>query len=156
MAYTFNANNPSIRAGDAGAFPIVRYYREADSQSFKAGQFVYLASGYATAVADDGTLLLGIARKDATNVTSGHATIPVEVITADTEIKIKFASGTPSAANLGKNYGLDVTSNTCTLDTSSVNSVFTVQQILYDESGTATGWVVASVVPAALQYGVGA
>lgn len=88
----------------------VKEYQEADSQSFKIGEFVYLSSGLATEVATDGTTVLGMALADATNVTSGHIQIPVLLAKPDTVFSMSCVSdGTAAAtaaAYIGENYGI--------------------------------------------------
>jgi len=58
---------------------------EANSQSFVAGDLLYLNSGAATiATTSQETQIFGIALKDATNVTTGNAAIPIQVICPET------------------------------------------------------------------------
>ena len=61
-------------------------HREADSQTFVAGQLVHLSGGYVTETATNAVLCTGIAGAAATNVTVGWADIPVFHIAADTEL----------------------------------------------------------------------
>lgn len=158
MAFTHNPR--WYRAADGG-LPIIRSYREADSQSFLVGQLVYLSSGYVTATASDG-VILGIALKAATNVTSGHIMIPVMIIRPGDEILIEtIATSTATlatAANMGIGYGLVVASNICRLDfDETTTDRFQITKLLYDaDQSTVKTYVVATCNPTGLQYVTGA
>lgn len=160
MAFT---NNPKfLRAADGG-LPIIREFREADSQSFTAGELVYLSTGYVTVCASDTAQILGIAMKAATNVTTGHIQIPVMIIRPGDEIKIRSTSGGTDTAcaitDIGVNHELYVASNVHYVDLAAEsNDRFTIQRLLYKgDQSTADGyWVVVTVCPAACQYGYGA
>jgi len=89
-----------------GEAPPVIEALEADSQSFKVGDLVYLSSGAVTIVASDQTVF-GVALKAGTNVTSGHATIPVQVITPGS-LWIAQADTTTATTHVGGKYGLNI------------------------------------------------
>lgn len=155
MAYY--SNPQFLRSANQGG-PLVRKYKEANSQTFKAGQPVYLnSSGDAlTAVESDGVVLLGIAKSDATNVTSGHSLIPVEVIRPGDEYEIDVYTGgsvdAATTAMLGQNFAFDVTDNSAKIDLNDTShDAMTLQQILNDE-GTK---VAVTFLPSILQYNVG-
>lgn len=118
--------NPRIMSTISGGVPPIISIKEANSQSFLAGQLVYdagdSANGSATVVASDGTSILGIAQKAATNVTSGNIEIPVEVIQPGDYVAIQCydtSDGAVKAASnflKGKAYGLIVTGNVAYID----------------------------------------
>lgn len=99
---------------------IVYGFTEANSQSFYAGQLVLFSSGVAAAASDATTTLLGIAMKDATNVSSANIEIPIYPIYPDDTWLIHcVATGTAklaSAYTQGTRYGLYVASNVAHLD----------------------------------------
>lgn len=155
MAYY--SNPQFLRSANQGG-PLMRSYYEADSQSFKADQPVYLnASGDAlTAVASDGVVLLGFAKKDATNVTTGNILIPVLVVRPGDEFEIDVYTGSTvdaaTTAMLGQNFAFDVTSNSAKIDLNDTgNDVMTLQQIL-NSDGTK---VAVTFLASTLQYNVG-
>lgn len=61
-----------------GATPIIESFPEAASQTFKAGDLVTKSSGKVAVWATDGAAILGVARQDASGVTS--ARVLVEII----------------------------------------------------------------------------
>jgi hypothetical protein len=119
---------------------------------------VYIASaGAVTACASNATSVLGMAVKDATNVTTGNISIPVRIIRTGDEIEIDvYQGGTDKDAaitQLGQNFALDVTSNQCKLDLDDTgNDLMTLQQILDTSVGTT---VIVTFLPTTLQYNVG-
>lgn len=109
---------------------IVYGFLEANSQSFKAGQLVTYSSGVAAA-ASDSQALMGIALKDATNVTSGNIEIPIYPIYPEDEWEIKLTNGgtltAASSFTQGTRYGTYVASNVAYLDlaeTTTDNCIF--------------------------------
>jgi hypothetical protein len=124
--YFFNNPHPC----DPTKRELVYGFLEANSQSFKAGQLVAYNSGV-IAAASDTQALLGIAMKDATNVTSDNIEIPFYPIYPEDEWEIKLTSGgTATAASSftqGTRYGTYVASNVAYLDyaeTSTDNCIF--------------------------------
>lgn len=91
---------------------------EANSQSFDAGQLVYLDSGAVTAVASTGVDVLGIAELDATNVTSGNVAIPITVVKPDYLLKVRCTNNgtacTSESFVRGESYGIYTTNATAT------------------------------------------
>jgi hypothetical protein len=84
---------------------LVLRFREADSQSFVAGDLVYLASALLTVCGADPTKILGIALEPATNVTSGHKYLLVQVIRPTDLFSTQFAGANAFAAtDQGKGY----------------------------------------------------
>ena len=153
MAFT---NNPHRLDGKID----LHYYTEADSQSFKAGQIVYLAAGavggQVTVVADAGTLGMGIAMADATNVTSDNATIPVDVLAPGDYIRIRCNTGAADTLSNtlypGKSYGLVSVSNVTYLDSdNTTQDVFVFIEPEYSADGDATYWAIAQVKSTAAQ-----
>ena len=83
MAVTsFDPRGPYILPKNGSMPTIVYGINEANSQSFKAGHLVKNASGVALDAGGDAPVL-GIALKDATNVSSGNIEIPVQIITPE-------------------------------------------------------------------------
>jgi hypothetical protein len=157
MAWTYN---PKFYRSADGGNPIIREYLEANSQTFKVGQLVYLASGAVTATASDG-IILGIALDPGTNVTSLNTKIRVMIIRPEDEIKIYVTTaGTatrPSAANLGIGYSSYVGSNLCSLDLADTGETFQITKLLYEpDQSTVSYWCIATVLATKLQYAAGA
>lgn len=78
---------------------------EASSQTFAAGDLVYLNAGVVTLVTDDQTIM-GIALKASTNVTAAWTTIPVQVITPEAMF-IAQVDTTSALTQVGEDYGLN-------------------------------------------------
>lgn len=155
MAYY---SNPQFLTSINQGGPLVRQYKEANSQTFKAGQPVYLNSSgdSLTAVASDGQVLLGFAKEDATNVTSGNAFITVEVVRPGDEYEIDVYTGgatdAATTAMLGQNFAFDVTSNSAKIDLNDTgHDVMTLQRILNDDATK----VAVTFLASCLQYNVG-
>lgn len=151
-----------VASADGKIPPIVHGLLEADSQTFDAGDLVYSNSGAITVVASDGQTVLGIALKDATNVTSGNVEIPVQIIRPGDVVRMHLTSGGTAAlsstATLYTAYGLYCTAATgseCdTADTS--NDCVTVVKKCLDEFGDADYWVEVTFLEATLQHATGA
>ena len=152
MAVTsFDPRNPKVQGTSGKVGQILHGYLEADSQTFKAGQFVYLNSGAVTVSADGDTPVMGIALADATNSASAsvtNATIPVQVLGLDDEVLIQVcsASGSLEAANTtckpGIGYDLQtVSTNLHYIDSSdTANMKFVFLGPVNDAAGDATYW----------------
>ena len=152
MAVTsFDPRNPKLQATSGKIPQILHGYLEADSQTFKAGQFVYINAGAVTVAADGDVPVMGIALADATNSASAsvtNATIPVQVIGPDDEVLIQVCTsgGVLEAANTtctpGLGYDLQtVSTNLHYIDSSDVsNEKFIFMGPVRDASGTATYW----------------
>lgn len=103
-ATSFDPRNPQLQSQGSNIPEIVYGILEANSQSFKAGQIVYLTSNAATIMPDSSggnTPVLGIAQKDATNVSTGNIEIPIAIIDSNYDILIQVATdgGVLEAAN---------------------------------------------------------
>ena len=149
MAVTsFDPRNPKVQGTSGKVGQILHGYLEANSQSFKAGQFVYINSGAVTVTADGATPVMGIALADATNVSTGNATIPVQVLGLDDEVLIQVctSAGVLQASNTtckpGIGYDLQtVSTNLHYIDSSDVtNMKFVYLGPVKDATGTATYW----------------
>ena len=151
MAVTsFDPRNPKLQCTSGKIPQITNRYSEADSQSFKAGQFVYFNSGAVTVAADGTVAVAGIALKDATNVSSssGNIVIPVQLLTPEDEVLIQVCnvSGTLEAANTtcvpGLPYDLqEVSTNLQYIDSSdTTNDKFVFIEAMLDGAGSATYW----------------
>lgn len=118
MAVTsFDPRNPQIQLSGSSIPQIIYGVKEAASQSFKAGQFVVLASGLVSIMPDSSggdNAPLGVALKDGTTESSASLAIeiPIQVIDPNTEVLITVAdtSGTVEASNtacvIGASYDL--------------------------------------------------
>jgi hypothetical protein len=150
MAFT---NNPRPLCPD-GIASVIRI-TEANSQSFVGGQLVVYSSGI-TAVATSGTKILGIALADATNVTTGNATILVQRITPEQDYAIKCISTatvtSASAFTPLTKYGLAVASNVCYLQlTNTTDDACVFLESIKDENGDATNWARVRFLSAVIQ-----
>ena len=150
MAVTsFDPRNPKVQGTSGKVGQILHGYTEAASQTFKAGQFVYIdASGYVTVSADGDVPVMGIALADGTNGSAGDTVIPVQVIGLDDEILIQVCnvSGTLQASNTtckpGIAYDLQtVSTNLHYIDSSDVTAMkFVFLGPIKDAAGDATYW----------------
>jgi len=157
MAITSNdPRNPKLSTPNEMRHPVYGIL-EADSQSFKAGELVYLSSGAATVCASDATKVYGIALKDATNVTSGNIEIPILPIYPQDDLIMQVSSGgTVEAANTtctpGTNYGLVVSSNHHTVDSAETSTeVFHFERELLKADGSADYWAVVHLLATVAQ-----
>jgi hypothetical protein len=136
--------NPRIIPGN-GVPQITSRFSEANSQSFKAGEFVYFSSGAVTVAAVGDVPFAGIALTDATNVSSGNIVIPVQLVGPDDEVQIRVSDGSGSyeAANTtcvpGVAYDFNVASNLWSIDSSdTTNPKLVFIEALFDSTGTVT------------------
>lgn len=90
-----------------GGYPSIRWYTEANSQTFVYGDLVYTNSGALTECGADPALILGVALADATNVTSGNASIPVLVLTNDIEVAMNTYHATAASSTFSNDSGLN-------------------------------------------------
>lgn len=139
-------NNPKITSTGTDTLPVmIHELLEANSMSFKKGEFVYSNAGAITNVASAGVVVLGIAAKDATNVTSGNIAIPVTIIKPEYEFIMRITNnGTDTLSSTpteGKAYGLYVASNVVYADVNNTtNDAVVFQRPVYDATGAATYW----------------
>ena len=146
MAAVMDPRNPRIVPGN-GVPQITSRYSEGNSQSFKAGELVYFSSGAVTVAAVGDVPVAGIAMTDATNVSTGNITIPVQLLGPDDEIYIKVqdGSGSGEAANTtcvpGVAYDFNVASNLWAIDSAdTTNPKLVFIEGLFDSTGTVTQW----------------
>lgn len=132
---------------------------EADSQSFYAGQPVYLNAGAVTAVASDtATHLAGIALKDATNVTSDNIEIPILPFYPEDLWIIQTTSGgtaaLPTTATIGTMYAFYVASNIAYMDIADTgNDAMIYHGPVYRAStSTAIYYAIVSFTPSACEW----
>ena len=148
MATTsFDPRNPRIVSSGGKVPQVTSRHSEAASQSFKAGELVYFNSGAVTVAAVGDVPVAGIALKDATNVSAGMITIPVQILGPDDEIYIMVQNGSGSyeAANAtcvpGIAYDFNIASNLWAIDSADVTNMKLVFiEALFDATGTATQW----------------
>jgi hypothetical protein len=132
---------------------------EAASQSFKAGNFVYLVSAAATLYPGGDLPLFGIALKDATNVSSGMIEIPIMQVTPDNVVSITVATSAdvPEAADttcaIGTTYDTNAgTTITSMIDSSdTTNGCFRYQGPQYNADGSVSNRGYFRLVPAEAQ-----
>lgn len=119
----------------SGNSPQVGYYPEAASQSFLAGQFVYLASGKITACSDDASAMLGMAVQNASGVTDRD--LAVHIANEDTifEANVYYdgdgdSDDAVAITHVGGDFALKVDSGKCHVDISdTTNKAFRVLRI---------------------------
>jgi hypothetical protein len=160
MAVTSNdPRGPYILPKNGGMPTVVYGILEADSQSFKAGHLVYLASGAATLYPGGDLPVYGIALKDATNVTSGNIEIPIQVITPEDIVVFTVAnsSDVPEAATTTCAEGTSYDTNTASsypsyIDSSdTTNPCFRFQGAVLEADGSASNRGYFRLVPAEAQ-----
>lgn len=149
---------PRIVTVANGGVPEIREYPEADSQTFDAGQLVYLASGSVTEVAANGQVVLGIALAAGTNVTSSNPDVPVMIINPGDIVEIE---STTTAGVVGTNYALVVdtsgTPDVTQLDVSdTTNDAVVLLKQLADRNGTTITRSLVRFNPSVLQSQNGA
>lgn len=137
----------------------VKHFPEAASQSFKKGEFVYLASGKVTVCASDATTILGMAMQDATGTTD--TSLPVFVATASTLFVGNVYHGTPGSAITAVTtcfpdagpYALYVASNKHHVDIGDTghDSILPVALDGRDTVGDTYGRIEFKLLPAVLQ-----
>jgi hypothetical protein len=133
-------------------------YLEDNSQTFKKGELVKSATTGAINTCDANPVvqILGIAQLDATNVTSGNITMPVEVINPY-DIYLMRVSNAGTAAlcttlSLFTKYGITLASNLWTVDNQENDEdVVTVVGYHYDANGSADYWAYVRFLPAVCQ-----
>jgi len=112
--------------------PLVKIYPEASSQSFAAGDLVYLVSGKVTVVAAD-TDLYGIAGKAAS--TTADTEIPVYIITPEQTYMCEIDT-TSAVAHVGVDYGLNITSGSMAVNQGEESTTSVTVVDLVDVAGT--------------------
>ena len=147
------------RRSDGGVGEIAYGANEANSMTFAAGHFVYSNAGAITD-AEPSTKIMGIAKRAATEVTSGNVEIPVELIdTSKTYlIRVEDGSGNLEASDTtcveGVAYGILAYSgsNESRIDSSNTtNDQWTYIGPVLDAAGDSSYWGRFRAVPAAVQ-----
>lgn len=160
MAVTsFDPRGPYILPKEGGMPTVVYGLLEADSQSFKAGHLVYLASGALTLYPGGDLPVYGIALKDATNVTSGHIEVPVAVIDPGDIVVFTVATSAdvPEAADTTCAIGTSYDTNTASsypsyIDSSdTTNPCFRFQGAVKSSDGSSSTKGYFRLVPAEAQ-----
>ena len=123
------------------AMPEIRFFTEANSQTFVAGDLVYSNSGALTICGSDPSSIAGIALAPGTNVTSGNTDIPVLVLHTDVEVIMNLYHGTAASATysdesgIGVSWGIVASSGKWYIDmTDGGNTRVTIQDY-YDPKG---------------------
>ena len=148
MAITsFDPRQPRIVPSGGRVTEITDAYLEANSQSFLAGELVYFNAGAVTETAAGDKPIAGRALADATSVSSGNITIPVELINIDDDVYIQVAAsgGAVEAADTtcvpGVAYDVQLASNHWTLNSSdTTNPKFVFIEAIKDATGASTVW----------------
>jgi hypothetical protein len=160
MAVTSNDPRGPIIFPQNGSVPYVQYgILEANSQSFKAGHFVYLVSGAATLYPGGDLPLYGIALKDATTVSTGNIEIPIQVIVPGDLVSITVATSAdvPQAANTTCVPGVSYDTNAASSYPSYIDSSDTTHPCfrflgeINDSTGAASNRGLFQLVPAEAQ-----
>ena len=127
----------------------IRHIPEAATQSFKAGDVVYLVSGLVTVAAADSSIY-GVALKDATTATTG--VIPVVVID-DTQDWISTVGTTSAVTNKGVAYGLTISTkgSMCVDLTDTTTTSVRVVDLHPADGAKALGRVIVRFLNAVLQ-----
>ncbi|MCD4785363.1 MAG: hypothetical protein K8T10_16210 [Candidatus Eremiobacteraeota bacterium] len=144
----------------SGNSPEVKVFPEAASQSFKAGEFVYLVSGKVTVCASNGTVILGMAVADASGTTDEDCA--VYIANGDTVFEANIYHSTVGSAvtaitDVGVCYALLVSSNKHYVDKEDTdNDAFQVRRISpKDIVGDTYGRVEFQVIASVRQLGDG-
>ncbi len=161
------ALNPKVVQSSAGGVPEIAWtWEEANSMSFTAGEVVYYDTSVGTnhavkVIADDATLIDGIAQKAATNVTSANTEIPVELMYPEDRLKVytinNTAATTCESYVHGLRYGWYVASNRhyCDLN-DTTNDALIFKDYLYTGAGAYSVWGIFKAVSTTVGHYAGA
>jgi len=119
-----------------GPKPNVVEALETSSASFAANEIVTLSGGYVTIGADGG--VYGVAQRASTNTTSGHKTIPMQVIRPDI-IWVMDANTTTAVTQVGENYGITWTTGSQAVDIADTTTPQVRVESLDSRDGATTG-----------------
>lgn len=102
---------------------------EASTQTFTYGALVYLVSGLATKMADDGQVCFGQAKEAASQSATTVPNIEVMVVTPMTLFHGSVYHATPASAitaitDVGENFALEVVTNAFYIDISNTTNTF--------------------------------
>ena len=143
-ATSWDPRNPQIHSGPRR---IMYGSLEANSQTFKAGALVYSNGGAITVAAVGDVPFLGIAMKDATNVTSDNIEIPVMLITGDNIVRMMVQDGsdaleaadTTCVAGTAYDFEVDTTDSYFAIDSSdTTNPKMVFLEPVNDVNGAST------------------
>ena len=148
MAITaFDGGQPKIQPGP-NVPQILHGNLEANSQSFKAGHFVYLNAGAVTYYPGGDVPIAGIALKDATTVSSGNIEIPVQVIGPNDEVLVQVATAsdvveaadTTCVVNVAYDTNADVAEPSYVDSSDTTNPCLVFLGPVKDSAGASTTW----------------
>lgn len=124
----------------------IREYPEAATQSYKAGDPVYLVAGKVT-ISDTDQHIWGIALADATGVTDTKTL--VHVVHPD-QVWVAQSDDATAQANVGNNYGLNLSAGACTIDVGDTTTVTVAVQNIDPAFalGTSGGFLWVRFIPA--------
>lgn len=160
-ATSWDPLQPRIIDAAGGVAPIY-VFPEAATQSYKAGALVYLdaTNGRVTAVANSGTLICGIAQKDASGVTSTNA--PVQIIRPGDRLQVSCYDASDAAAKAASNfkagftYDIEVVNGVAYAERDSEHATseeLIFIQPIYDVNGDSTNYGIFQVEAVALNFG---
>jgi len=133
--------------------PNIRYIKEAaGTQTFVAGDLVYLASGAVTVIAND-DVIFGVAQEDASGTTG--TLLPVSIISPEQTWVAAF-DDTTSTDYVGEDYGLNITSDSMSVNLGeTTNTAVTIIDLDPRDGAKSLGRVLIQFVPAVLQGYIG-
>lgn len=160
-AKSWDPLNPRVVDAAGGIAPIYKF-KEAASQSYKAGALVYLdaTNGLVTAVGDSGTLIGGIAQADASGTTSTAAYVQI-IRPGDRVIFTCYDASdaaTTSASNFkaGFTYDIEEISGVSYAEVDSAHATseeLIFIQPVYDATGASTTKGIFQIEATALNWG---
>lgn len=115
------------------------------SNSFVAGDLVYLNSGLVALCADDDTVF-GVAAADYSG--THDTSVPVYVITPDQTWIVEMET-TSAEAHAGEDYAVNLTAGSQSVDVDATGSIVVID--FFEPVGTATGKVLVKFSPDVLQ-----
>lgn len=158
-------NNPKVVNSGGDQLPeLLMGMYEANTETFKKGALVYSGAGTGTVsvVASAGTVILGIAEKDATNVSSGNIEIPITLIKPEYLVKMRMRRtatdtlNSDATADIGQAYGVILASGVHYVDLDNVtNHAFVLVKKITNADGSATYWGLFRIISTASQYATG-
>ena len=131
--------------------PDIRYIGEANTQTFVAGDLVYLSSGLVT-VADDDGIIFGVAQA-ASKADSLNRLTPVSVINPNQTWIAEFDAA-QGVANVGVGYGINVGTGDSDVESAGTTNTACVSVDLDPRDGVTTaarGRVYIKFLPGTLQ-----
>ena len=111
---TLIPKNPRIVK--SGAQPVKVYLPATGSQTWEAGEFATESSGLVTLVASDAVDVKYYLPEAQSTATAASEEVAVIRLSNDIIFEGNELDGTITSANVGKQYGIDVTSNLVTVD----------------------------------------